>query len=333
MNRWSELDVDARREPATLILNTHAGRKLGIVTNTETGEQVQAALRAAGIRFEPRPTEAPGHATDLAREAARQGRRLVIAAGGDGTASEAARGLAYSETVLALMPFGSIMNVARMLWIPRDPDQAAQRIVEGRVLAIDLGRIGDRFFLEAAGVGLDAGLFGYFARLEAGARPEGVLRGLLRFLRQLGKPAVTLTFDGQRLRSRAPLVSIANGPYVGAAYAIAPGARIDDGLLDVVVFREASVVRVLVHLAFVAGGRPLPPPPTARILRARAVEVAKRHGRPLPTHVDGVPVGVTPARFEAAPGALKVVVGRPEASGICPWDQTLVPSLTRAGSA
>ena len=87
---------------------------------------------------------------------------------------------------------------------------------------MDMGRIGERFFLEAAGVGLDAGLFGYFETLESGGRKFGVARAALRFLRQLGSPRLIVEHAGGRLEARAPLVSVANGPYVGAAYALAP---------------------------------------------------------------------------------------------------------------
>jgi diacylglycerol kinase family enzyme len=174
---------------------------------------------------------------------------------------------------------------------------------------------------------LDAVLFGYFARLEKGARPEGVLRGLFRFLKELGKPSVTLVHDGRRTRARAPLISVANGPFVGMAYAIAPQARIDDGWLDVVVFREASVLFVLFHLLVIAGGRSLPQPPTARVIRARSLLVSTRRKPPLPVHADGVPIGVTPARFEVAPAALRVIVGPPEPTGICAWE---TPASTQA---
>ena len=116
------------------------------------------------------------------------------------------------------------------------------------------------------------------------------------------------------------MVSIANGPYVGAAYALAPGARIDDGLLDVVVFRHTSILRVLFHLALIAGGRRRPLPPESRLLRARSVRVARRRGRPLPVHADGDPVGVTPAHFEVAPAVLRVIVGPSEETGIRAWE-------------
>ena len=303
-----------------LIFNPHAGRKLGLETNPGGADDVQAALRTEDIRFDPRPSERAGHAFELAQQAVREGRQLVIAAGGDGTANEVAHGLAGTETVLGLMPLGSIMNVARTLWVPRDLGGAARTIAEGKVLAMDMGRIGDRFFLEAAGVGLDAGLFGYFDRLESSRHRVGVLRAAIRFLRQLGSPKIIVEYEGGRLETRAPMVSVANGPYVGAAYAIAPEARIEDGLLDVVVFRGVSVVRVLLHLAVIAGGRSSPLPAQARIMKVRSVRITKRNGRPLPVHADGESAGVTPASFEVVPAALRVIVGPPDETGIRAWD-------------
>jgi YegS/Rv2252/BmrU family lipid kinase len=319
VQRWGHIDVRALAQPAALIFNPHAGQKLGIATNAGSADDVQAALTSEGIPFDAWPTQRAGHATDLARKAVEEGRELVIAAGGDGTVNEVAHGLARSETVLGLMPLGSIMNVARTLWVPRDLDLAAQTLADGKVLAMDMGRLGSHYFLEAAGVGLDAGLFGYFDRLDSGASKLAVVRAAWRFLRQLGSPSIIVEHEHGRIRTRAPMTSVANGPYVGAAYAIAPEARIDDGLLEVVVFRGTSIGRVLLHLGLIAGGRPLPPPEHAMTLRVRWLRVSRRRGRPLPVHADGEPVGVTPATFEVAPAALRVIVGPPEASGICAW--------------
>jgi YegS/Rv2252/BmrU family lipid kinase len=318
--RWTHLDVATLRQPAALIFNPQAGQKLGIETNAGHAEDVLAALRGASISFDAWPTEHAGHATDLARRAVAEGRELVIGAGGDGTINEIARGLAQTDTVLGLMPMGSIMNVARTLWVPRDLALAARTIVEGKVLAMDLGRVGDRYFLEAAGVGLDAGLFGYFDRLDSGGSWLRVTRAAWRFVRLLGSPRLLVEFPGGALRARAPMVSVANGPYVGAAYVIAPHARVDDGLLDAIVFRGSSIPRVLLHLALVAGGRPLPPPRQARVLRVPWLRVRKLRGRPLPVHVDGNPIGVTPVEVQAAPAALRVITGPPTESGIRAWE-------------
>jgi diacylglycerol kinase family enzyme len=233
--------------------------------------------------------------------------------------AEAGEALVHSETALGIMPLGSIMNMARTLCIPHDLRRAAQVIADGDVLAMDVGRVRNQVFLEAGGVGLAAGLFGYFRRLDSGhARVPRVLRATWRFLRGLGNPRVVIVADGQRFDVRAPMVTVSNGPFVGAAYALAPQARVDDGLLDVVIFRGVSVARVLIHMLAVAGGRRLPPPPGVQLVRAQIVEVRTPRRR-LPVHADGTPVGVTPAHFEVLPAALRVLVGEPEPGAACAW--------------
>lgn len=322
-SRRHSLDLSTLRKPVVLICNASAGQKLGMITNASGTEAATAALEAAGVPHEVWPTERAGHATELARKAVEEGRELVIAAGGDGTVAEVANGLAGSETVLGVMPMGSIMNVARTLCLPRDLHKAAETIARGDILSMDLGRVRDRYFLEAGGVGVDAGLFSFFNRADKGRMTvPGALRGALRFLRALGRPRLTIVVDGTRMQVRAPLVVVANGPYVGAAYAVAPDARIDDGLLDVVIFHGASVPRVMLHLLAVAGGRSLPPPPRSRQLRARSVEIASRRRRGLPAHADGNSAGRTPVHFECVPGALRVLVGTPAPQATCAWVST-----------
>jgi diacylglycerol kinase (ATP) len=311
----------ARDRPAALIFNPNAGQKLGLSTNAGGPDEVQQALRDAGVTFEPCPTQRAGHATELARAAVAEGRGLVIAAGGDGTVGEVAQALVGTDAVLGVMPLGSIMNVARTLCIPRDLAAAARLIAEGEVLRMDLGKVGHTYFLEAGGVGLAAGLFGYFEQLDSRGLRLRTLQGLMRFVHDLGTPRLLIEADGRRRQVRAPMVTIANSPFVGAAYALAPDARIDDGLLDVVIFRGLGVMRILAHLVAVFGGRRLPQPPGTITLRARSVRVSlvNRRRRPLPVHADGTASGTTPAHFAIAPGALRVLVGEPDAGGPCAW--------------
>ena len=302
-------------------MNPHAGRKLGLPTNFAPRGAVETALAHAGLRFEVHQTRWPGHATELARQAIREGSKLVIAAGGDGTVAEVGEALIDTDVVLGIMPLGSLMNMARTLCVPRDLPSAARAIARGYVLSMDVGRVNGRVFLEAGGVGLAAGLFGYFNRLDSGqAQTWAVLRALWRFLRHLRNPHLIITADGRKFDVRAPQVTVSNAPYVGAAYVLAPDARVDDGYLDVVIFRDLSVFRVLMHMLAVGGGRRLPEPPSVQLVRARSVEVRLRRRRPLPVHADGNVVGVTPARFEVLPGALRVIVGDPHEP--CAWDAT-----------
>jgi diacylglycerol kinase (ATP) len=213
----------------------------------------------------------------------------------------------------------SALTEAGLRFEVRDLARAARVIAQGHVLAMDVGRVHGHSFLEAGGVGLTAGLLAYFDRPDSGAPPQGVLRGVWRFVSRLGTPILLIDADGQQLSARASMVSVGNGPFVGAAYGLAPDARVDDGLLDVSVFRELPVWRVLLHLALVVGGRRRQPPPQAQTFRARRIRVATRRRRPLPVHADGSAVGGTPAEFEVLPGALRVLVGAPEQGAVCAW--------------
>jgi YegS/Rv2252/BmrU family lipid kinase len=322
LSELSRIDVTGLDPPPRLIVNPHAGHKLGMLTNAATLQTVEEALRGAGVQYELQLTQRPKHATELARAAVRDGCKLVIAAGGDGTVAEAGEGLIHTETALGIMPLGSIMNMARALCIPRDLEGAARAIAGGTLLAMDVGRVSGHIFLEAGGVGLAAGLFGYFKRLDTGTpRPQVAILAMLRFMRHLRNPRVVIVADGQRYDVRAPQVTVSNGPYVGAAYVLAPQARVDDGKLDIVIFRGMGVVRVLIHMALVAGGHRLPPPPGVQLVRANTVDVGVRRRRPLPVHADGDVVGVTPAHFGVLPAALRVIVGPPE--GPCAWGPLL----------
>ncbi len=117
------------------------------------------------------------------------------------------------------------------------------------------------------------------------------------------------------------MVAVANGPFVGAAYALAPDARVDDGLLDVVIFHGVSVPRMLFHLLAVAGGRRLSIPPEARMIRGRSIRIAgRRRRRTLPVHADGTAIGATPTTFDVVPSALRVLVGSVDEGAACAWE-------------
>lgn len=126
---------------ATIIFNPRAGQ----LNMTDKIEPVAEFWRKRGWRVHLRPTEAPGHATELARRAADAGEHLVLAAGGDGTMGQVANGLADSETILAPLPVGTSNALARELKLPRpqllDPNaplMASEALLGGRVHHVDL---------------------------------------------------------------------------------------------------------------------------------------------------------------------------------------------------
>lgn len=291
-----------------LIVNPVAGQKVGLTTNAPGLDEARAVLERHQIEADIFCTERAGHGTDLARQAVQDGYERIIAAGGDGTVAEVAEGLVGTSAVLGVLPLGSIMNVARMLAIPRDLDAAAETIKAGHVAKIDVGRARSRvkssFFLEAAGVGIDAGLFAYFNQLDHGNWRS--LKPLLVFMWRYRPRRLTVRLDGKPRRYRAMMVTVANGPYLGAALNLAPDARLDDNRLDVQIFTGFGKLELLRHLVAIAGGRRVYNP-KVQSFRAKRVEITAR--LPLMVHTDSQPVGTTPVRFDLIPSSLNVIVG------------------------
>ena len=291
-----------------LIINPTAGKKAGLTTNASGLEDILALLERHEIDADVLPTEHAGHGTELARQAVNDGYELVIAAGGDGTVAEVAEGLVASNAVLGVLPLGSVMNVARMLGLPRDLDQAAEVIKTRRIARIDVGRARSQaktsFFMEAAGVGIDAGLFAYFNQLDRGN--WRTLKPLFKFMWRYRPRRVTVRLDGQPRRYRALMVTVANGPYLGAALTLAPDAQLDDHQFDVQIFTGFGKFELVRHLLAIAGGRRVYNPKVLSF-RARTVEIEPR--KPMMAHADSQPLGTTPARFDVVPAALAVIVG------------------------
>jgi len=300
-----------------LIANPNAGRKVGLTTNAAGPELACEVLGRHGIHSLLKVTEHERHASELARAAVEAGARLVIAAGGDGTVREVACGLIGTDTRLGIFPLGSMMNIARSLNVPRDLDAAAEVIKEGRVVRMDVGRASTRtasaYFLEAAGVGLDAAMFTYGNQIDKGN--WGALRPLWRYLLHFRPRSARLVVDRRRGRVRILMLTVAITPFTGAALAMAPQAKIDDGLFDVVL-RSGTTWKSLVRHAIAMAWTREPHPPESITLRGRRVEVQPTRTRMM-VHADGNNLGTTPARFELIPHALPVIVGQPQSG--CPY--------------
>jgi diacylglycerol kinase (ATP) len=291
-----------------LIINPAAGKKAGVTTNEFGIDDARALLARHGIEATVFCTERAEHGFELGKQAVAEGFERVIAAGGDGTVAEVAEGLVGSDVILGVLPLGSVMNVARMLGIPRDLEGAARIITDGPVTRIDAGRAHGtaraRFFLEAAGVGIDAGLFAYANEVDRGNWRS--IGPFLTFLRRYRPRRLEVRLDGKISRFRAMMVTVANGPFLGAAMTLAPDAQLDDGLFDVRIFTHFSKAELIRHFISIFGGRRAYNP---KVLARRAKTVEVFASRPLMAHADSHPLGSTPARFELLPGAIRIAVG------------------------
>jgi diacylglycerol kinase (ATP) len=250
-------------------------------------------------------TERAGHARDLTKAAVARGSRLVMAWGGDGTINEVASALAFGEVPLGIVPAGSGNGLARQLGVRKQPADAIRQAIAAEPRRIDLGELGDRLFVNAAGVGFDAYVASRFN--EVGRR--GLMTYALitaKALRTYVPLEYAITTPEGNVRVRAMLVTAANSAEFGNGACIAPGARVDDGLLDLVVVSERSRLRTVLGLPRLFNGT-VNQVPGCSIRRVDRATIES--DRPMAFHVDGEPVlGGTSLRLRIHPGALNVCV-------------------------
>ena len=259
-------------------------------------------LDDAGIQLDVCFTKITEAMTQSVRHAVEQGYDLVIAGGGDGTVSEVAAGLVGTGIPLGILPVGTFNNIAHSLHLPFDLPMAARNIAQGKTCDIDVGSANGVYFFEAVGVGLDASLFPIGEEIKGG-HYERLLEGAVRFLRYR-KMEITLLIDGNELRLESPMVVIANGPYYGAGFTIAPQADMTDGVFDVITF-ECTRTEVARHFALAAQHREHQEPCLSR-LQGTEIEVLSLV--PLPAHADGKPLGTGRVAIRVLPRALRVIV-------------------------
>lgn len=207
-----------------------AARARGIGGLVETARQ---RCGAAGVAHEVCFTERAGHGRELAAALAGRGFSTIVAWGGDGTVNEVASALMHRAAVLGIVPAGSGNGLARELGISLRPEEAIATAVRGRDRIIDAGELAGRPFVNLAGVGLPASVADLFARL-AGRGPAGYVRATARELIGYRSRRYTLVAGERTIERPALLVEVANGRQYGNGAVIAPHARLDDGLLDLV---------------------------------------------------------------------------------------------------
>lgn len=253
-------------------------------------------------------TTGRGDATRIAREAVASGYDRVIAVGGDGTAMEVAAGLGGQDTTaLGIVGTGAGCDFARTAGLPKDPAQAAAFALRGEALPTDLAMLGDKPFLNVAGVGFDAEVAAQDQRNRERYRSTGTtpyLRAIASVLWSYRPRPMEITADGVRRDGRYLLVAVANAQYYGGGMRIAPTARLADGYLDVLLAGDLGVGETLMLLPRLYGGGHLGHRKVT-LLRCRSLQIRTEHETAV--HRDGELAGHTPVDFSVRPNALRVV--------------------------
>ncbi len=265
-------------------------------------------------------TERQGHATQFAREAAERCERVVVL-GGDGTLNEVVNGLLEKDVpvnpglALGIIRYGTGGDFARGLGIPAKLDGAINRLAGGAIREVDVGKVtyrkpdgeqGVRYFINEAEIGMGA------AVCEAVNRHSKGLGGSLSFMRAIlstmlrypnqsvrmsfgGAPAETLLINN---------VWLANGVYSGGGIRSAPRARLDDGLLDVVIVKGSNAFQKLLGLPALRSGAFVR---SSNVEYRTAGRVEAESDALVPVEVEGEPIGALPATFEIISPRLRII--------------------------
>lgn len=264
-------------------------------------------LREAGAEVHVEYSRGMVHAADVARAAAGAG-RVVLGVGGDGMAGCVGGALAGTGAVFGIVPAGRGNDFARQLGIPSGAAALAPLLLDGEPRAVDAIDANGTPVLGSVYAGVDAVANDNANRTRllrgSAAYYVGALRAIITW-----RPAdYLISVDGAEYRREGYTVVAANSGYYGFGKHIAPDARVDDGLLDVVLIRKApktlffSVMRELEDGTHVRR-------PEVEVMRGREVriELAGPAGRTLPYGADGELPGVLPVTARVLPGALRVL--------------------------
>ncbi len=296
----------SRIRRVTIILNPEAGRGAARHERENLESMFARAIRNLHdlVSWTVVETTGPGSATILAREAARNGVQIVVAAGGDGTINEVVNGLVGTDVKLGIVPLGTGNDFARTIGCGLTIKEAVLSIFYGDPIRVDLGKLNDRYFINVAGCGFDSEVAHRVNSSNSRLRGRAAyIAAVYHSLKDFAPVNMELTLDSERHEMNGMLCAVANARHYGGGMMIAPEALLNDGLFDVCVVC-AGKWEFLKSFPRVFKGTHISHP-DVHILQASHVTV--RTDRPVPVMLDGEILGETPAEFSLVPEAISVL--------------------------
>ncbi len=294
----------------------------------EKWSAIASDLRSHFGPFQAAFTRCPGDGIRIASNAAKEGRRFLIACGGDGTINEVANGIILSgqDAELGIFPSGTGGDFRRTIGMPSSSRDAARALKFGRTQAIDVGKVTFlddkdqnqvRYFLNESSFGLAADII---SRVKTSSAlkwvPIDSVRGTASFALSTLQEVVGLEtvfvrvkIDGGDEKTVSTVnFSIANARYFGGGMMIAPDAKLSDGFFDIVNIGDIRTAKILLNAYTLYRGTHMKLP-EVKSRPARKIEIspADEH-RPILLEIDGELPGHLPAVFEVVPKALRLRV-------------------------
>lgn len=265
--------------------------------------KVAAELRALGVPHRVVATRDLAHAAGLARDTLETG-EVAAALGGDGLARAVADEVRRGDGMLAVLPGGRGNDFARVLGIGGNAVRACRVLRDGRERVVDVAEVEGRAALGIVSAGFDSDVLAITSRARLPLGDLVYAYGALRALAAWRPAAWTVVVDGRAIAFRGYAVAVANSGVYGGGMRLAPDARLDDGVLDVVLSEDRPKHRFLVNLPRLFSGTHVHEP-GLHVLPAREVAIAA--DRPFVAYADGEPIAELPLTVRVLPGALRVL--------------------------
>jgi YegS/Rv2252/BmrU family lipid kinase len=286
--------------------------KAAIIINPFSGKRHAPAVRRLaermagnlGVTLSVKTIEGPGHGSELAREAVRDGADRVLCAGGDGSLNAVAAGLLGTNVPLGIVPMGSGNGYARSLRLPQRPEKALRLALTGAPRPMDVGYLNCRHFLGTAGIGFDARVAERFDRIK-GRGMLGYLRIILQEIARVRTFHARITTGSQSTAADLLMLVFCNTPEFGNGARISPLSRPDDGTAELLLVSKPPLCALPLAFLDLYINRM----DRSRFIRSiPATEALVAQDGTL-AHVDGEPVTIGHnVRFHLEPGRLMVVV-------------------------
>jgi len=289
-----------------VILNPYANRWRAGAQAGATAE----AFRAAGVDCDLVTTNAPRHGDALAEAAARGGYDAVVAAGGDGTINEVINGLLRAAgdgptKPFGIVPLGTANDFNLMAGLPSVPAESVAVIARGQTRLIDAGQGNERFFINNSAAAMEPMVTLENIKMKRLSGEVRYIVALLRALAKLKPWQMSLAWDGGGYEGPAYLLSVCNSARTGG-FMMAPGALLDDGLLDMVFAPQVSKGQVISILLKLMRGQHIQHP-AVTFRRVTAIDLTSRPGTPL--HSDGeiFAEAAEVVRYQVLPGRVRLL--------------------------
>lgn len=274
----------------------------------ERAGSLRQKIRALSADIVVRETRKPGDAEALAERAVQQGFPTIVAAGGDGTVNEVVNGIGEADVTFGVLPVGTMNVFALELGIDgRDLRKAWAVIDRGETREIDLPTANGEYFVQLAGVGLDAEVVRQTTpEFKKALGPVSYVLSLAQAAAR--KPPLLTVRDADGALREGSFVLVGNGRFYGGPLVLFREARLDDGLLDVVVFKNQSHWDVMRYVQAIIFGNHAALP-DVEYFQSAGVEV-EAEGE-VPVEIDGELAGFAPFRFGLAARRLRVLAPAP----------------------